>query len=159
MKNTFLLSAGAFGITALIPALTTAPAPQRPNMEFQVESRFGFADTVSAIITEAPLHKFTVLHVHPMSETFASRGFPRAEAITIIEVCNAKLATTAINNDIRSGLMMPCPVMVYERAGKTFVMTYDTRVMSEMYEGGPSMKQVGSEVYKTMRTILNSVKK
>ncbi len=143
----------------LTPALALTPQPPRPPLEFQVESRFDFDSTVAAIIAEAPAHKFTVLKVHEMSKTLAERGFPRKEPVTIIEVCNAKAASTALNLDIRSGLMMPCPVIVYQKEGRTFVMTNDTRILSDFYTGGAPMKQTGQDVYLALTKILNSAKK
>lgn len=146
-------------LAMVAPTLTTSPAPQRPPLEFQVESRYNFEATVAAIIAEAPAHKFTVLKVHKMSETLAERGFPRKEPVTIIEVCNAKAASTALNLDIRAGLMMPCPVMVYQKEGRTFVMTNDTRILSDFYTGGAPMAQTGKDVYSALTKILNAVKK
>ncbi|MDI9639900.1 DUF302 domain-containing protein [Kamptonema cortianum] len=145
-------------------AIASAHLPQshgqhtRPPMEFEVESKLGFAETVQAIQDAAVAEKYTVLHVHKMSETLESKGFPR-EPVTIVEICNAKAASTALANDMRAGLMMPCPVMVYAKGDQVFVMTYDTRIISQFFEGGKSMEEMGETVYGSLTKILNSVKK
>lgn len=127
-------------------------------MEWQVESRYDFDATIAAIVAEAPVHKYTVLKVHEQSKILASKGFPR-EPVTIIEVCNAKASSIALNHDIRSGLMMPCPIMVYQKSEKVFVMTYDTRIMSSFYEGGKPMAETGEAVYKDLQKIIKSIRK
>lgn len=130
---------------------------QRPPMELKVESKYSFNDTVEAVKAVAAEQKFAVQYVHEVSKTLESKGFPR-EAVTIVEVCNAKAASTVLKNDIRVGLQLPCPVMVYQEGPKVFVMAFDTRVIGSMYEG-EGMAAAGAEVYVAMTKILDAVKK
>jgi uncharacterized protein (DUF302 family) len=128
---------------------------ERPKFEFEVKSKFDFEDTVARLEAAVPEHKMTVLGVHPMSKTLTEKGFPR-EPISVIEVCNAKLASQALEDDIRVALMVPCPIAVYEKAGQVFVLAMDTRMLSQTYEG-PRLQQLGEEMYEALKALLLTV--
>ena len=135
----------------------STPKVERPPLEMQVVSRLGFDETVEKIKEAAIAEKYGVQGVHPLSQVLTDKGFPR-ERLTIVEVCNPASATGALNNDIRSGLHMPCPLMVYEKEGVVHVMTFDTRTMATLYEGS-TMTETGAAVYMALRKILDSVDK
>jgi uncharacterized protein (DUF302 family) len=127
----------------------------RPTLEFEVRSRFGFDETVERVQAAVSENKMTVLGVHPMSKTLTEKGFPR-EALSVIEVCNAKQASQALEDDIRVALMMPCPIAVYERGGHVFVSSMDTRMLSQLYDG-PRLPKLGEEMYETLSAVLAAV--
>ena len=142
--------------------LTTlqVPSPQtptRPPLETTVESRLDFAATVEAIKAAAEAEKDPVQGVHEMSKILTGKGFPR-EPLTVVEVCNAKMASQSLDQDIRVALMMPCPITVYQKGDRVFAMTFDTRQMSAMYSGD-RMAEVGAAVDVSLRRILDAVKK
>jgi uncharacterized protein (DUF302 family) len=130
--------------------------PARPALEFEVESRFDFDATVEKVKEAATAEKYGVQGVHPISDILKEKGFPR-ERLTIVEVCNPASASASLNADVRTGLHMPCPVMVYEKDGKVMVMTFDTRTMATMYSGGKAMTETGENVYTALRKILDAV--
>lgn len=131
--------------------------PPRVRMEMVVESRFGFQETIEKIKEAAIAEKYGVQGVHELSKILTEKGFPR-EPLTIVEVCNPKAASESLDNDILVGLMMPCPIQVYQVDDKVFVATFDTRAMSRMYDG-LTMKQTGEAVYTALKKILKAVEK
>lgn len=139
----------------------SAPVVQDPHshrsLEMIVVSKYTFEVTVETIKRASTAEKYGVQGVHKMSEILTEKGFPR-DNLVVIEVCNPKGADDALNNDVLAGLMMPCPVMVWEEGGKVLVATFDTRVMAKMYRGN-SMAAVGESVYRSLRKILASVDK
>lgn len=132
------------------------PKPTRPPLEFEVVSKFDFDTTIEKVKEAAIAEKYGVQGVHPISDILTEKGFPR-DRLTIVEVCNPASASASLNADIRTGLHMPCPVMVYEKGGKVMVMTFDTRTMAAMYEGGTAMQDTGAKVYASLRKILDAV--
>jgi uncharacterized protein (DUF302 family) len=48
-----------------------------------------------------------------------------------VEVCNARYASEVIQEDIRAALMLPCPITVYTRNGKTFISALLSTSMAE----------------------------
>lgn len=131
--------------------------PVRPSLEMTVESSLPFKETIEAIKMAAAAEKYGHQGTHPLSDILTSKGFP-TKPLAIVEVCNPKAASDSIKNDPMAALMMPCPIMVWEKDGKVMVTTFDTRIMAQMYRG-KTMPEVGSRVYKSLKSILSSVEK
>ncbi len=127
----------------------------RLPLEFEIRSRFAFDETVDRLRSAVTEHGMSILAVHPMSETLAGKGFPR-EPLTVVEVCNARQASEALEDDIRVALMMPCPIAVYVRDGAAWVSTMDTRLLSQLYDGD-RLPRLGEEMYETLAGILSAV--
>ena len=81
-----------------------------------------FDATVQAVVDETEAAGFRVQFVHDVSATLAERGFDR-ERVTIVEVCNARYAHAVLAADVRIGLMLPCPIMVYAEGNTVRVAT------------------------------------
>jgi uncharacterized protein (DUF302 family) len=165
MKENRAMKTSHVGLVAIIAALLgfgfqtlgSGPKPNaRPSLEFEVVSKFDFDTTIEKVKEAATAEKYGVQGVHEISKILTEKGFPR-ERLTIVEVCNPGAASASLNADVRTGLHMPCPVMVYEKSGKVMVMTFDTRTMATLYEGGSAMTETGGKVYTALRKILDSV--
>lgn len=91
-------------------------------MDVTVESAKPFDDTVAAVEREIAAAGFKVQAVHDVSATLAEKGFER-ERVTIVEMCNARHAHAVLAADVKIGLMLPCPVMVYAEGERVFVST------------------------------------
>lgn len=104
------------------------------NFEYTVESRKSFDDSVRAIEQKAAEKSFRVLHIHDVAATLAEKGFPR-QPLKIIEVCNARYASEVLQKDIRAALMLPCPISVYVRQGKTYLSTMLPSILVDYFPG------------------------
>lgn len=102
------------------------------ELDFTLPTELSFEDAVAAVQSVAPEHGFTVGFVHEMSETLESKGFPR-EPISIVELCNAKHASAVLAQDVKIGLMLPCPVLVYQQDGSVFVSTMRPSLIAGFY--------------------------
>lgn len=91
-----------------------------------------FDATVSAVLAETEAAGFRVQHVHDVSATLAEKGFDR-ERVTIIEVCNARHAHAVLAADIRIGLMLPCPIMVYAEGETVKVATMLPTLIAQFF--------------------------
>jgi uncharacterized protein (DUF302 family) len=92
------------------------------QLDYTVKSDKNFEETVEAVTKGTAEAGFRVLFVHDVAETLAEKGFAR-ERVSIIEVCNAKYASQVLAADVKIGLMLPCPIMVYAESGEVFVTT------------------------------------
>ena len=92
------------------------------QLDYTIESKKSFDDTVEALLEKAAANNFMVQFVHDVSATLAEKGFER-ERVTILEMCNAKYASRVLAADVKIGLMLPCPIMVYAEGGKVFIST------------------------------------
>lgn len=104
------------------------------RFEYTVTTDKSFGDAVSAIETKAAENNFRVLHVHDVAATLGEKGFQR-EPLKIIEICNAKYADQVLRKEIKTSLMLPCPISVYVQDGKTSISTLLPASMVEFFPG------------------------
>lgn len=90
--------------------------------EYTVSAGKFFDAAVTAIEQKSAEKGFRVLHVHDVATTLAEKGFPR-EPLKIIEICNAKYTSQVLAKDVKTALMLPCPICVYTEKGKTYIST------------------------------------
>jgi uncharacterized protein (DUF302 family) len=81
-----------------------------------------FNETVAAIEKKTEEKGFRVLHIHDVAATLAEKGIVR-EPLKIIEICNAKYAAQVLDKDVKISLLLPCPISVYVKDGKTHIST------------------------------------
>ncbi|HEV2387065.1 MAG TPA: DUF302 domain-containing protein [Candidatus Acidoferrales bacterium] len=103
-----------------------------PSYLYVVESSKPFDETVEAVERKTAEKGFRVLHTHDVAATLAEKGFPR-EPMKIIEVCNARYASEALNKDIRLAVMLPCPICVYAERGKTLISTFRPSAIPSLF--------------------------
>ena len=84
------------------------------QLDYTVASRKPYAVAIEAVSAAAAAHGFRVQFIHDVQATLAEKGFAR-EPLTIVEMCNASYAHDVLARDVKIGLMLPCPVMVYAR--------------------------------------------
>ena len=100
--------------------------------------------------------KFRVLAVHDVSATVAAKGFDLPPT-RIIEVCNAKYAYEVLKADPLISLMLPCPISVYTRDGKTWISMMLPTAISEFYPDA-DLGTVPAEVEAVLRQIVDRAK-
>lgn len=91
-----------------------------------------FPALLQAVQDEAAAAGFRVLHVHDVQATLAEKGFHR-EPLAIVEVCNARFAHAVLATDPLVGLMLPCPIQVWERDGRCFVSALRPSAIATFY--------------------------
>jgi uncharacterized protein (DUF302 family) len=74
-----------------------------------------------------------------------------------VEVCNARYASEVIQQDIRSALMLPCPITVYTRNGKTFISVLLPTSMAEFLPQA-AIQSVAETVEGHVRKIVDEAK-
>lgn len=92
------------------------------ELDYTVPTAKTYEQAVDAVIVATQAHGFKVQFVHDVAATLAEKGFVR-EPVTIVEMCNARFASQVLARDVKIGLMLPCPVMVYVQDGDVFIST------------------------------------
>jgi uncharacterized protein (DUF302 family) len=92
------------------------------ELDYTVEAHKPFDEAVDAVVQATADAGFKVQFVHDVAATLAEKGFARGR-VTIVEICNAKFASLVLAADVKIGLMLPCPVMVYAERGSVFITT------------------------------------
>lgn len=75
---------------------------------------------------------------------------------SILGACNPALALRALEADPEVGLMLPCNVIVYERNGRSVVVTSDpnTRLRSS---GNPALTELAEEATELLKRAFESL--
>jgi len=102
------------------------------NMDYTVATNKLFDDAVDAVVAATTGAGFKVQFVHDVAATLAEKGFAR-ERVTIVEICNAKYASRVLAADVKIGLMLPCPIMVYAEAGSVFISTMRPTLIASFF--------------------------
>jgi uncharacterized protein (DUF302 family) len=112
-----------------------------------------FEETVARVSAKAVEQGFRVLHVHDFAATLVEKGFP-CEPTKVIEICNAKYASQVLAKDVKISLMLPCPISVYRRDGKTHISTMLPSLLSQFYPQA-GIEAIAQEVEQTVVRIVN----
>lgn len=123
------------------------------NFEYTVETSKSFDDAVNAVEQNTAANGFRVLHTHDVAATLAEKGFQR-EPLKIVEVCNAKYANEVLKKDITAALMLPCPITIYTKDGKTHISTMLPTVMGEFFPG-KGIEAIAAQVEQVVVSIIN----
>lgn len=89
---------------------------------YTVVTTKSFDEAVKAVEEQTQAHGFRVLYIHDVQATLAEKDF-KIEPLKILEVCNAKFASNALDIDLVVSLLMPCKVNVYSDKGKVTIST------------------------------------
>jgi uncharacterized protein (DUF302 family) len=134
----------------------TGKAPAPASLDYTVETQKPFDEAVRAVEQATAAHGFRVLHTHDVAATLAEKGFPR-EPLKIVEVCNARYASEVLEKDIRTALMLPCPISVYSRQGKTFISTMRPSLIADFFPEA-KIEQTALAVETAVRQIVDEAK-
>ncbi len=126
------------------------------NFQYTVHSSKSFDAAVNAVEQKTSEKGFRVLHTHDVAGTLAEKGFAR-EPLKIVEICNARYANEALSKDVSVVLMLPCPIAVYTKEGKTFISTMKPSVLADFYpEAG--IEAIAAQVEKAVLQIVDEAK-
>jgi uncharacterized protein (DUF302 family) len=126
------------------------------KFQHTVSSSKSFDAAVSAVERKTAEKGFRLLHTHDVAGTLAEKGFPR-EPLKLVEICNARYANEVLNKDINVALMLPCPIAVYTREGRTFISTMLPSVLADLYPDS-GIGEVAAAVEKTVLEIIEEAK-
>ena len=124
--------------------------------EYTVSTGKPFDEAVAAIEQKSAEKGFRVLHVHDVAATLAEKGFPR-EPLKIIEICNAKYASQVLAKDVKTALMLPCPICVYTEKGKTCISTLLPSSIADFFPQA-GIESLAAEVEKIVLAIVNEAR-
>jgi uncharacterized protein (DUF302 family) len=102
------------------------------QLDYTVHTDKGFDQAVEAVVQATKDAGFRVLFTHDVAATLAEKGFDR-ERVSIVEICNAKFASQVLAADVRIGLMLPCPIMVYAEKGEVFITTMRATLIADFF--------------------------
>jgi uncharacterized protein (DUF302 family) len=118
-----------------------------------VDTPKSFEAAVEAVDAKVAEKNFRVVNTYDVAATLTEQGFPRSP-LKIIEVCNARLASEALEKDINVALMLPCPIAVYTEGGKTFISTMRPSALVALCPTS-GLEQIAAEVEQLVLQIVD----
>ena len=123
------------------------------HFEYTMKTSKSFDEAVIAVEQNTAAKGFRVLYTHDVAATLAEKGFQR-EPLKIVEICNAKYANEVLQKDITTALMLPCPITVYQKDGKTHISTMLPSVIGEFFPG-KGIEPIAAQVEQAVVAIVN----
>jgi len=126
------------------------------DFQYTVNSNKTFDAAVSAVEHSTTEKGFRVLHTHDVAATLAEKSFAR-EPLKIVEVCNARYASDALNQDVNVAVMLPCRIVIYTKDGKTFISTVRPSALADFYPDS-GIENIAAAMEKTVLEIVDAAK-
>jgi uncharacterized protein (DUF302 family) len=124
------------------------------QLDYTVHTDKDFDQAVEAVVQATKDVGFRVQFVHDVAATLAEKGFNR-ERVTIVEMCNAKFASQVLAADVKIGLMLPCPIMVYAEKGEVFITTMRPTLIGSFFPDA-DVSAVAAEVEAILIGVVNT---
>ena len=124
------------------------------QLDYTVRTAKGFDEAVEAVKKATADTGFRVQFVHDLAATLTEKGFPR-ERVTIVEMCNAKYASQVLAADVKIGLMLPCPIMVYAEKGEVFITTMRATLIADLFPNA-DISAVAAPVEKVLIDVVDT---
>lgn len=123
---------------------------------YTVESSKGFEEAALALEAKSKERGFNLLAVREVRVSVRSKGFSR-DPIKIIEVCSAKYANHPLARKLRMFLVLPCPVIVYSQAGKTYICAPLRRIFADFCRA-PGVAEIADDIDRIITTIVDEAR-
>lgn len=112
-----------------------------------------YEQAVEKVTAELKKEGFGVLTTIDVKETLKAKlnvEFPR---YIILGACNPPFAHKALQAEEHIGLLLPCNVIVYEKADTTVVAAFDPMVMTAVIDN-PGMQPIAKEVRERLDRVI-----
>ena len=112
-----------------------------------------FAETVERVRDELKQEGFGVLCEIDVQATLQEKLGLDGEPYLILGACNPPLAHRALEAEPELGVLLPCNVIVYQRAGETHISAVDAEQMLSIV-GNDELTQVAAEVKRRLTAVV-----
>lgn len=119
-------------------------------------TNLGFAEAVARVRDELAADGFGVLCEIDVQATLKEKLGVDGEPYLILGACNPPLAHRALDAEPDLGVLLPCNVVVYERAGRTRIAAVDPERMLSIV-GNDALSPVAAEVRSRLEAVIARV--
>ena len=123
---------------------------------FVKELDASFETVLEAVGTHLKDEGFGVLTTIDLQQKFKEKLDIEFKKYVILGACNPKMAHRALLAEENIGLMLPCNVVVYEKAGKTVVAAIRPTVAMQMIDN-PDLHSIAEEVERSLEKVVESL--
>lgn len=98
---------------------------------------------------------FGVMGVLDFKAILKEKGFEFQDEYRLLEVCNPKAAKSALETDLRVGLLLPCTIAVYKEKGITKISLLKPTKLLEILPHN-RLKSLGGEIEPKLKEAIDS---
>jgi len=115
-----------------------------------------FESAVEKVTEELKKEGFGVLTTIDVKATMKQKLGVDFTKYVILGACNPPFAHQALLAEEQIGLLLPCNVIVYEKAGKTVVSAFNPLIMTKILEN-EGMKSLAEEVRVRLARVIDAM--
>lgn len=115
-----------------------------------------FESAVEKVTEELKKEGFGVLTTIDVKATMKQKLGVDFTKYVILGACNPPFAHQALLAEEQIGLLLPCNVIVYEKAGKTVVSAFNPLIMTKIVEN-EGMKSLAEEVRVRLARVIDAM--
>ena len=120
--------------------------------------QLGYADAVAKVKDELKKEGFGVLTEINIKQTLKTKLDVDFEEYIILGACNPPLAFQALSAERDIGVLLPCNVVVYVQAGKTFISAILPTVQLGKV-GNPELLPIAEQVENKLKKVVDATVK
>jgi len=156
MVTTVLVAVGALVLGAGVSLV--AMVRMLPGRMILVRpSRLGFDETVAALEQGLVEEGWASPGTLDLNQSMAKRGVVFKPRVKVVQLCNARYASSVLGTDRHVASLMPCAIAVYEGDdGRVYVSKMNTGLMGKLF-GGNIARIMGGRAAKDEAAILGRV--
>jgi uncharacterized protein (DUF302 family) len=123
---------------------------------FSKTVNLSYDEAVEKVTEELKKEGFGVLTTIDVKETLKKKLNVDFKRYIILGACNPPFAHQALQAEEEIGLLLPCNVVVYEKADKTVVSAFDPMTMLKIVDN-PGIVSVATEVQVRLKRVIERV--
>jgi uncharacterized protein (DUF302 family) len=127
-------------------------------MEYGISKVTGhsFEQALEKVTEELKKEGFGVLTTIDLKETLKNKIDADIDKYTILGACNPDFAYRGLQAEQELGLLLPCNVIVYEKAGKVYVSAMNPELLTSI-SGNEELSDMSNEVRKILENVISRV--
>jgi len=127
-------------------------------MEYGISKVTGhsFEQAIEKVTEELKKEGFGVLTTIDLKETLKNKIDADIDKYTILGACNPNFAYRGLQAEQELGLLLPCNVIVYEKAGKVYVSAMNPELLTSV-SGNEGLSDMSKEVKKILENVISRV--
>jgi uncharacterized protein (DUF302 family) len=113
------------------------------------------AQAVADLEQSVKRHGFGLLHSYDFRKTLREKGYALDSECHVLEVCNPKQASEALQNDMTVNMALPCRISVWQESGRTKIGMIAPSALLALVSNSPAMAVQAAKIEATVRQMID----
>lgn len=126
------------------------------NYGYSKEININYEAAIEKVTELLKENGFGVLTTIDVKETLKKKIDVDFDKYIILGACNPPFAYEALSAEDTVGLLMPCNVVVHEKAGKVKISIFNPMVIAQVSDN-PKLKELSEKLNERIQTVLSGI--